>query len=415
MGFVVVKALEGSFNIAGHGEVNVAIGIVPVKGHATELGACPVDSDGVFFLEDGYEMVGMFFAHIFDPKVVHYEAEGDGTSGVGEKARDLVRLDIAMGFEVGDKGIIGDSASLGEAIHAFADFNVDKTLFINNGCEIVLVNDWLWDDRDVDTHVFVTCHGIVEVEILDVHAHEFGIRGADDTVEEDLGCGDAGCFGADVMGVVNEVAANSVANAPWVSFEGSVRCHNSEVSGFATFGNGRAWDEEHGVSSFGVFVALGQASKFLAVGIFPEGASTAVAQGGVFGQFTCVWIDSFIGMFNRGNVWLQMLEEPCKGLGIKRAIGLQGGGWQVDCLKGCSPRMKTWAASKSGGYDGRLALGKRPGSICEGFRGHPLSWARLGHPQKWCSRGGDWLGSRGIREGGWWAGDVAGWGSALKE
>jgi hypothetical protein len=47
----------------------------------------------------------------------------------------------------------------------------------------------------------------VEVEVLDVHCHEFSIGGADDAVEEELDGKEVGGRGACVSWVVHSVAS----------------------------------------------------------------------------------------------------------------------------------------------------------------------------------------------------------------
>jgi hypothetical protein len=41
----VCEPLEGLFNISGHGDGDMAFFVVPLQGHATELGCCHVYSD----------------------------------------------------------------------------------------------------------------------------------------------------------------------------------------------------------------------------------------------------------------------------------------------------------------------------------------------------------------------------------
>jgi hypothetical protein len=86
---------------------------------------------------------------------------------------------------------------------------------------------------DLDPHVLIVVHWGAEVEIFDVHGHELGTRGGDDTVEEELGGGEAGRFGADFTRVVDAVAADGEADTVGLGFLGLVRDNETKVCGFA--------------------------------------------------------------------------------------------------------------------------------------------------------------------------------------
>ena len=67
----------------GHGDVTVLCGVVPVDGESTEDGTSPFNGDGVEFLEDLDEVVGVLFSDVLDAKVVNNEGGGnDGLDGV---------------------------------------------------------------------------------------------------------------------------------------------------------------------------------------------------------------------------------------------------------------------------------------------------------------------------------------------
>jgi hypothetical protein len=56
----------------------------------------------------------------------------------------------------------------------------------------VLVDDFLGYDIERESHVLVSIHLSVEIEIFNVNSHEFGIGSGNDTVEQQFGCGYAG-------------------------------------------------------------------------------------------------------------------------------------------------------------------------------------------------------------------------------
>ena len=80
-----METLEGIFDIAWHGDIDVALVIVPVKLESTELGASPFSGDGVFRPQRGFQVFGMFCSNILDSEVVHDEAERDGACFVAEE------------------------------------------------------------------------------------------------------------------------------------------------------------------------------------------------------------------------------------------------------------------------------------------------------------------------------------------
>ena len=70
--------------------------VVKIEGDAAVFFARPIFVDHVILLKDADEVVGVFFAHVFDPKIVDDEAETYWLPGVHPKSRCLVTLMIAM-------------------------------------------------------------------------------------------------------------------------------------------------------------------------------------------------------------------------------------------------------------------------------------------------------------------------------
>ena len=145
----------------------------------------------------------MLFAHVFDAEVVDYEAETDGSSYMHEEAWDGFGLVVSMCGEMWDEVVIGNLACLWESVHAFVDFDEEKSVLVNKVVEVVEIDDLLGNGGDVDAHVFWVWQVVVEVVVFDVHGHEECIIGADDAVEEDFGSDHAGGFGADVVWVID--------------------------------------------------------------------------------------------------------------------------------------------------------------------------------------------------------------------
>ena len=72
----------------------------------------------------------MFDSNIFYTKVIHYEAELDGTSFVAPEARGRFSLIVAFSKKAGSDEIFGQNASLGKAIAASANFEVDPIVAV---------------------------------------------------------------------------------------------------------------------------------------------------------------------------------------------------------------------------------------------------------------------------------------------
>jgi hypothetical protein len=109
----MLKSLKRLGDVARHGEMDRAAGIVPVKRETTVLGAGPVSGDGVQFMETGQQMVSVLFAHIFDTKIINNETEGNGAGFVAEEAWGVGTGMVTPGGQMGSEAVIGNNASLG--------------------------------------------------------------------------------------------------------------------------------------------------------------------------------------------------------------------------------------------------------------------------------------------------------------
>ena len=290
----VLEALECFFDVSGHGDVYGAVDVIPCEVEATEGAAGPVGGNGVFGLEGRLEVLCMLFAYVFDAEVVDYKAEADGSSYMREEAWDGFGLVVSMCGEMWDEVVIGDLACLWESVHAFIDFDEDKSALIDKFIEVVDIDDFLGGGGDVDAHVFGVWQVVVEVVVFDVHGHEEGIVGADDTVEENFGSDHASSFGADIIWVIDKVASDSVSDAVWIFFLWAVGDDNSHVGGFEVFGYVGVFDEAHGVGALCSFVAIEEATKFFAVAFYPEVALRAAGKFFVFRQFVGIGVEGYV-------------------------------------------------------------------------------------------------------------------------
>jgi len=76
--------------------MDFALVVVKIQGDAAVFLARPIFVDHVVLLEDTDEVVGVFFAHVFDPEIINNGAETYWSPGVRPKSRCLVALVIAM-------------------------------------------------------------------------------------------------------------------------------------------------------------------------------------------------------------------------------------------------------------------------------------------------------------------------------
>ena len=119
---------EDFLNVAGHGHATHAFGVVPVKFCAGKFGALPVLSDFVVPLKDVTEVKGVDFSYVFNDKVIINEGEYKSLPLVNPESRCCGILLVAVFVEACGKEIVGELASLGEAIDTFANFEIDPSV-----------------------------------------------------------------------------------------------------------------------------------------------------------------------------------------------------------------------------------------------------------------------------------------------
>jgi hypothetical protein len=74
---------------------------------------------------------------------------------------------------------------LGKSVATLADFKVNPSVTVQT-CELVLVDELLWNVQDFDANVFRLGHGPVEVEVLKVDGAKACTFSREYTVEEKL-------------------------------------------------------------------------------------------------------------------------------------------------------------------------------------------------------------------------------------
>ena len=103
-------------------------------------------------------MVGINTVDVFNTKIINNQRESEWTGVVLPKAwRDRDR-GITEGRKELGQAIVGDFSGLREAIHAFANFNLDIVI-VNEVSEFVFFKNSIRDAPDWDAHVLVIVYG----------------------------------------------------------------------------------------------------------------------------------------------------------------------------------------------------------------------------------------------------------------
>ena len=215
----VHEFVECAGDVAWHGDVDGAGGVVPFEGEAAIEGAGPVGGDGVLCLESVDEMLCVFGADVFDAEVVDDECESDWSSGVAEETRRVFCGGVAVLGEMFLEAVVGENAGLRKAVHAFANLDHYHVVVDEVG-KCILLHDVVGNILHGDPHVFVLFHGCAEIEVLDVDGHVASAGSGDDTVEMEFDGGEIGGGSRDFAVVDDLVAADGKSDAVHVGFVG---------------------------------------------------------------------------------------------------------------------------------------------------------------------------------------------------
>jgi hypothetical protein len=162
---------EKILNVAGHTDTTLAGCVVPFDVNTRKFVAGHVELDPMELLENIAEMVEVFYPNILHPKVIYYETELDGPPFVVPEAWGGVCLIISLSKKAGLKEIVGKNASLGKAITALANLEVDLPVMIGT-LQIVFFNEFCRNVSNFNADVFGVWHWSVKVEVLEVNGAE---------------------------------------------------------------------------------------------------------------------------------------------------------------------------------------------------------------------------------------------------
>ena len=214
----MLETVQGSRDVARHGYVDGTGLVIPGKGKAAEQGSGPVGGDCVELAEGRNEVVGGCILDILDTEVIHDEGENNAIGGMMPESRGEADGPVAEVEEVPLETVIRKAASLFEAGHALANLHVDIAVG-DFGGKVVGFDDFRWNLRIQEFHVFEALKWGAVVEILDVGAGKAGVGGGNGAVDKALGGGEAGALGRGVAKVIEAVTVDGEADTVGLSFE----------------------------------------------------------------------------------------------------------------------------------------------------------------------------------------------------
>ncbi len=169
------------------------------------------------FLDKIKEMVEVFDSNIFDPKVIYNEAELDGAPFVAPETRGGISFIVTFRKKARLEEILGHDASLGKAIAALANIEVDPTVAVTTR-KLVLLNEFRWDVGDLDADIFRVGHWRVEVEVLEVNGAEARSFAREHTIEQQLEEFKGRSVGANVPREADVIASDGDASVIQIVF-----------------------------------------------------------------------------------------------------------------------------------------------------------------------------------------------------
>jgi hypothetical protein len=207
------KLDEKVLDVAGHTDTTLAGCAVPLDVNTCKFVASHVELDPMELLENIVEMVEVFCPNILHPKVINYEAELDGTPFVAPEAWLIISFSKKAGLEE----MVGKNASLGKAITALANLEVDPPITITT-LKVVILNKFSCNVSNFNAGIFGVWHWSIKVEVLEVDGAETCTWARKHAVEKKLdkfeGCG----VGSHVAQETDGIATNGYVDAIRIIF-----------------------------------------------------------------------------------------------------------------------------------------------------------------------------------------------------
>jgi hypothetical protein len=140
-------------------------------------------------------------------------------------------LVVAFVGETLSEEVLGKDAGLGEAVDAFANFEVyPAVVYVMQ--EVVLSDEFLWDVREFDFDVLGSVEGGAEIEVGDVEGAEARTFVGEDTVDHEFDQFKWCRFGADIAWVADAVTCDGDACSIGVGFFGTYFADDVAVADF---------------------------------------------------------------------------------------------------------------------------------------------------------------------------------------
>jgi hypothetical protein len=165
------KLDEKVLDVAGHTNATLVGCVVPFDVNTHNFVAGHVELDPMELLEKIAEMVEVFEPNILHPKVINNKTELNGTPFVAPEAQGEFGFVISFSKKVGLEEIIGENASLGKAITALANFEVNLTVTLAT-LKIVLLNEFHQNVCNFNADIFKVRHQGIKVEVFQVNGAE---------------------------------------------------------------------------------------------------------------------------------------------------------------------------------------------------------------------------------------------------
>lgn len=110
-GHGMAETQQGTFNVARHGKVDSAVGVVPSEGEPTIAAGIPIFTDCIVLPKDRHEMLCIGTIGVFDCKVIHDKGKGERASVMlpqsrGDGARGEQEKLVTDHWQCGRLGVI---------------------------------------------------------------------------------------------------------------------------------------------------------------------------------------------------------------------------------------------------------------------------------------------------------------------
>ena len=125
----VMETGECILDVVGHGDVDFPLVVVPIDSEANIPLPLPLVAHGAFLLQGCHEVLFVFFSDIFYTKIIHNEAETDGSQIMFSETRADRALPIFFGIQAFCEEVLSYFSGKGEALHSLSDFKIDVAIF----------------------------------------------------------------------------------------------------------------------------------------------------------------------------------------------------------------------------------------------------------------------------------------------